>query len=73
MASLTGNGGHVVGKSGVIDRVNAGSDAGVSGGVTGQLCHQLGVLGFAAYWGTILAVQGDIKNASTELLRHFSL
>jgi hypothetical protein len=31
------------------------------------------VLNFAAYWGAIFTVQGDIKDAGAKLLRHFCL
>jgi hypothetical protein len=31
------------------------------------------VFGFATDWGAIFAVQGDIEDAGTELLRHLGL
>ncbi len=73
MASLASNGGHVVGKSAVVDRVDTGCNAGLGGSALGQLCHQLGVRSFAAHRGAVFTVQGDVKDTGAELLRHFSL
>ena len=65
MASLASNGGHVVGKSAVVDRVDTGCNAGLGGSALGQLCHQLGVRSFAAHRGAVFTVQGDVKDTGS--------
>ena len=39
----------------------------------GQFGDQCSVFGFATDWRAIFAVQGDIKNAGAEFLRHLGL
>jgi hypothetical protein len=60
----------------VINGVDAHGNAGVGsgcGGGQGQFGDQCSVFGFATDRCAIFAIQGDIKNAGAELLRHLGL
>ena len=67
---------HVGFKTGVVHRVDPHRNARIgASGFCGQcqFGHQRCMLGFATDWRAVFAIQGDIKNASAELLHHFCL
>jgi len=70
------NDGHVGVKTGVINSMNAHSDAGIgccSRRAQCQFGDQCCMFGFATDRRTVFAIQGDVKDASAELLGHFRL
>ena len=73
MTGLAGNGGHVVGKCGVVHGVNANAHARCRGGIARQGGHQDRVRRFIAHRGSVFAVQRHVKNASAEFLGHLCL
>ena len=65
--------GHIICKSGVIDRVYARCDTGLRRSVARELCYKSGVGGFGPHGGAIFAIERDIENAGAKLLRHLGL
>jgi hypothetical protein len=64
---------HIIEKRGVINGVDPNCHPGFRGCIVCNFFDQMGMLNFAAYWGAIFTVQGDIKDAGAKLLRHFCL
>ena len=73
MARLARNGGYIVGKGRVIDRMHTGCHTGTGGGLTGQSSYQGGMGCLTTDGGTIFTVQRHIKDAGTKFFGHFSL
>ena len=68
--------GHVGIKTRVVHRVDTNSNASTRRFVfrcEGHFSDHHGVIGFAANRGAVFTVEGDIKNASSKLLRHVGL
>ena len=80
MSGAARNVGHVGVKTGVVHGVDTNGNAGGNQGVRARggrgechFCDQCSVFGFATDGCAVFAVQGDIEDASAELLRHVGL
>ena len=73
VSCLAHNGGDIVGKSRVIHRMDTSSYPSLWSRSGCQACHQRRMLGLQPDGRAIFTIEGDIKDAGTEFLRHLGL